>query len=229
MLAAGHIHAPPSRPQEAEIMRLSPQDLASRRALDFRVVNKMNTDCYQFSAHRTPQDATTHRNSITDARDARYALHYRARYRIKTLTGPGEYSAYTTIRLDVSSAGYPFSEPVSWVVEEGESQLPYSPHFARNRPICLGSVWRSDGQVLLGHCLIHLARLLNWDETIESGHHGYNRDAVVWWWEHLRHPLTPGQIYPVLPSDEAYGLAMPERGGFRRLQPRGRFERARGT
>ncbi len=202
--------------------QLSPNDLASRRSLDWRVVTKMSTDAYRFTAHRTPQDAGTGANPIVKEREARFALHYRAWFRVKTLVGPSEYSPYTIIRVDISNALYPFREPSAWVVEDANSRLPYSPHFARHAPICNGTIWRRNGQILLGHYLIHLARLLNWDEQLESGYGGYNPAAIAWWKKHIGRPITPDLKYPVLPADEAYGI---EDQSFRRLQPRGSFRR----
>ena len=93
--------------------KLSATDIESRRCLDWRVVQKMCGGNFQFTAHRTPQDAAAGVNSITREQDARFALHYRARYGIKTLIGPGKYSSYTIIRVDVCDPLYPFTQP-SW-------------------------------------------------------------------------------------------------------------------
>ena len=185
--------------------RLPNQDLASRREFDWRVIRKMNNRQCAFTAHRTPQDAANGLRPIKSEQDARLALHYRAQYRIRTLVGPGEYSACTVIRVDASSADYPFGEPTGWVVEDGAGKLPYSPHFARGRPICNGSIWRSDGHILLGHYLIHIARLLNWDEELRPGYGGYNQAAVTWWRTNVGQPLDPQLVYPALPIDDLYG------------------------
>ena len=200
--------------------RLSNQDLASRREFDWRVVRKMSSRRYTFTAHRTPQDATEGRCQINNKREARFALHYRARYNIRTLVGPGEYSPYTIIRVDVSHTDYPFGEPIGWVVEDGSSKLPYSPHFARGLPICNGSIWRSDGHFLLGHYLIHVARLLNWDEELRPEYEGYNAAAVSWWRENIGQPLDAEPAYPALPIDDLYGRVVvrnSHNSGFRAI------------
>lgn len=205
--------------------QLSHNDLASRREFDWRVVMRMVTEIYQFTAHPTPQDAQDGTNPITTEQEARFALHYRARFNVRTLIGPGEYSPYTLIHVDISSPQYPFFEPVAWVIQRGESQLPFSPHFASNLPVCNGTVWRPDGNVLLGHYVIHLAKLLNWDEQLWPDYGGWNPAAVEWWKKNLNRPLTPDLTYPVMPADVAYGVEKPS--GFRRFQARGRFEKVR--
>lgn len=198
--------------------RLSREDLASRRQFDWRVVRRMSIRPYKFTAHRTAQDAESGRHPIETEDEARYALHYRADYGIRTLIGPGIYSSRTIIRVDVSHPDYPFAVPTAWVVQTGESELPYSPHFADGVPFCNGTIWRSDGHILLGHYLIHLARLLNWQEELSPQYGGYNRAAVEWWRTHLNRPLDPHLVYPSMPVDELYGkvtVGTPRGGGFR--------------
>jgi hypothetical protein len=199
---------------------LSGEDLASRRRFDCRVVRKMANRRYVFTAHRTAQDAEVGRNPITKEDDARFALHYRAQFNIRTLIGPGQFSACTIIRIDASHAGYPFQEPIGWVIESGASRLPYSPHFARGAPVCNGSIWRNDGHVLIGHYLIHLARLLNWHEVLSPGYGGYNPDAIAWWRRNIGGPLDSQLVYPALPASDLYGdVTVNDRPahGFRKL------------
>lgn len=195
--------------------KLSASDLISRREFDFRVVSLMSkgSRIYTFTAHRTAQDAENGKRAIENERDARYAIHYRCVYRIKTLIDAAKYSDCTTIRIDASDANYPFASPSAWVVKG--CKLPWSPHFAPNLPVCLGSVWKSNGKVLLAHLLIHLARLLNWDEDLSREYGGYNPAAVKWWRAHLGRPINPELVYPVLPSEELYALDSSARGGFR--------------
>lgn len=203
---------------------LSPDDLTSRRRFDWRVVTKMVMGRYAFTAHRTAQDAQAGAAAITHEQDARCALHYRARFAVPTLIGPNAYSKCTVIHVDVSDPAYPFAPPVGWVVENHESQMPWSPHFTANTPVCDGTIWQPDGSLLLGHFLIHIAKLLNWDEKIAPQYGGWNPDAIAWWKTHLNRPLTPELQYPVIPTDVAYGVEKP--GGFRAFKPAGRFKKA---
>ena len=213
---------------------LSPQDLVSRLTFDWRIIRTMSSAQYVFTAHRTAQHAAAGTSPIGDERDARYAMHYRLQFNIPTLIGPGQYSPMTIIRVDIADPGYPFTQPTSWVVENGVSRLPYSPHFAHGTPVCNGSSWRSDGRYTLGHYAVHLAHLLNWDEQLAHGYDGYNRAAINWWRKNLNRPISPELIYPALPIKELYGdvkITTPSAAGFRAAnptgsQPAGGFRRA---
>jgi len=194
--------------------RLSNRDLQSRREFDFQVVAQMCLlPWYAFTAHRTPHDAETGSKPIKCDKDARYATHYRAVFQIRTLVGAGRYSNMTIIRIDASASRYPLEPPSAWVVEQDGSSMPWSPHFARGLPICHGSIWRPDGQILLGHYLGHLARLLNWDEQLSDGYEGYNGKAVRWWKKHLDRPIDPNLRYPALPVELLYGKAVVRNSG----------------
>jgi hypothetical protein len=180
----------------------------------------MSTRQYVFSAHRTPQDAASGSNPIQDEDVAQLALHYRARYNIRTLVGKDAYSPYTLIRIDVSHPHYPFVGPAAWVIDDGNSQTPFSPHFAHGVPMCNGTGWSADGHLVLGHFLIHIARLLNWDEHLPRGYEGYNASAIQWWRKNINGPLHPDLVYPALPVEDLYGkptVTKPKEGGFRAL------------
>jgi hypothetical protein len=81
--------------------------------------------------------------------------------------------------------------------------MPWTPHFSRNRPICTDEeIWlAAKGRLLLGHWLVHVAKLLNFDEIPRTENYGgYNPDAAAYWRAKLnRQPLTPDFPYPVLP------------------------------
>ena len=197
--------------------RLAERDLLGRRTFDWQVVQRMNEPpTYVFTAHRTPQDAAKGLRPIDNEDDARFAIHYRAEYHVRTLAGEDRFATLTVLRVDVLGARYPYEGPVGWVVKTSESKTPWSPHFARGLPVCNGSVWRSDGQVLLAHYLVHLARLLNWDERLPSGYGGYNPAAISWWRKHRNKPLDPVLRYPKLAAELLYGEAAgSEESGFR--------------
>lgn len=199
---------------------LSEQDKTSRRAFDWRVLRAMCTGQYDFSAYYTAEAAASGSLPIEQEQDARYASHYRFVYNIPTLIGPGKFSRYTIIRVDVSDPSYPFIRPTGWVVDDAESRHPYSPHFQKGSPNCDGTIWKSTGQTTLGHYARHLAKLLNWDERLRPGYTGWNGEAIEWWRAHINQPLTPNLVYPVLPVEELYGEIEGdnvEGGGFRSI------------
>jgi hypothetical protein len=54
--------------------------------------------------------------------------------------------------------------------------------------------------------VLHVAKLLNWDEPLESLYGGWNPAAVAWWKRHLNsQPITPGLKYPALPLEITHG------------------------
>ncbi len=198
--------------------RISTTDRSSRLGFDYQIAQRMNQgQRYRFTAHRSGRDALRSDNPILRVEEARLAEHYRAHFGISTLIGRNQFSAYTILHIDLSAADYPHAEPTAWVVRKGESRTPWSPHFAEGLPVCNGNIWRTDGQVTLGHYLVHLAKLLNWDEPLADEYGGYQPEAVAWWRKNLRRPLNT-ITYPVLPLDLLYGEnQMASRGGFRRV------------
>jgi hypothetical protein len=203
--------------------RLSRQDLEGRlRDVDYRLAMDMRYACVDeevsmdVSAHATWQDAKQGVRPITSKDQAVTAWFYRVTYHIKTLLGPGTYSdprrQPVIIGIDLNANGnYPYTRPESFVVGQ---VIPWSPHFAARIRICFerpGRVWTPDGKKILGHLLIQLARLINFDERIEDPNYkGYNGAAVKYWNSTLSSkPITAGLTYPILPS----WFLFPERTG----------------
>jgi hypothetical protein len=82
-------------------------------------------------------------------------------------------------------------------------KVPWSPHFRKNLPVCAGEIWtESRGTMILGHLLIHVAKLLNFDELLRTAdYNGYNPEAAYYWRTKLNmQPINPGLLYPVLPD-----------------------------
>lgn len=195
--------------------KLSAQKQKLRRKFDYRVLRKLYGGECAVSTHLTAEEAQSGVNAVTDERKAGHAAHYRLHCRTPTLVGPGEYRAPVLIRIDASDVGYPFREPTAWVVEDS-GVFPWSPHFHPGLPVCLGTVWPNDGQILIAHLVTHILRLLNWDEKLDPNYGGYNRDSVEWWNANLGRPLNPDLTYPSLPLDELYGKPVVRKaGGFR--------------
>jgi hypothetical protein len=186
--------------------KLTPEDLRSRRMLDYRVLVAMDAQCdtIEVEAYTTAPDLRMRHNRIVDASAGHRALHYRVIYRIKTLIGPGQFSDETTIHVDTEVGNYPFDEPASWVL----SKIPWSPHFKTGTVVCTGDHWQRSGKSLLGHLVRHHARLLNWDEVARGGGYvGWNGEAIEW---HRKHygdkPLTPDLAYPELPAEITHAV-----------------------
>jgi hypothetical protein len=116
------------------------------------------------------------------------------------LVGPGRYSAETTVRFDLfADNNYPESEPPCFVIE---SELPWSPHFHPEYSVCTGDIWEeADGNMLLGELMVHVAKLLNFDEpytpNVESG---FQPDAAKYWVNELNQRPISKLVYPPLPT-----------------------------
>lgn len=178
--------------------RMSPPELDTRLALDFAVATAMSGDLMEVSAHRTLSDAQAGAALIVDPADARLARFYRVTFNVRTLVGRGTYRDFTVVVFDLLANGnYPFTDPASWVISR---PLPWSPHFRDGSVICLGEIWSgSKGDILLGHLLNHVAKLLNFDEVARGGGYvGWNAEATSYWRNEMAEkPITLGLVYPV--------------------------------
>lgn len=183
------------------------EDLGHRIAFDYRVAMPMQYKLMELSVHRKAKDARAHKNAISDPADANKAKHYRVAYRIKTLVGLDKYHDLTVVHIDLLANGnYPFSEPSCWVISK---PMPWSPHFKKGAPICIGEIWKqAKGKILLGHLLVHIAKLLNFDEEARGGGYvGWNGAAVRFWKKKFKEmPITTGLIYPNLPLEITHGV-----------------------
>lgn len=184
---------------------LEREDLRSRLQLDYRVVSRMYSPLMQVAAFRSVDDLRKRRNPVASDHEGELATHYLIDYHVKTLVGRGLYSDQTTVHVDLhANNNYPFSEPGCHVVG---GKMPWSPHFIKGRPICLGEIWRqAQGTMLLGQLLVHIAKLLNFDEVArEPGYVGYNGEAIEYWKNVLGYlSITKNLPYPPLPLDLLY-------------------------
>jgi hypothetical protein len=182
-------------------------DLGRRIAFDYRVAMPMRYKLMELSAHRKAKDARAHKNAISDPAEANKAKHYRIVYRIKTLVGLAKYHDLTVVHIDLLANGnYPFSNPSCWVISK---PMPWSPHFKEGAPICIGDIWnQAKGEILLGHLLIHIAKLLNFDEEAHRGGYvGWNGASVRFWKKKFKErPITQGLTYPSLPLEITHGV-----------------------
>jgi|SRR5215472_12308045 len=181
-------------------MRLTAQQLRSRYALDYRVVTALDGPVIAVRAFRSSRDLESNRNPITTPDDGHLAQRYRIDYHVPTLIGPGRWQQTTSVGFDLFSAdNYPFGEPVTSVIS---AETPYSPHFRKGAPVCIGEFWQeANGQLLLAHLVLHVARLLNWDEVARGGgYQGWNGEAIRYHREHYgNRALNPDLKLPVPP------------------------------
>jgi len=185
--------------------RLTPDELKSRLRLDFQVFQRMQGAILRGEAYQTTTDLNSRRSPITSVEQGHLATKYRVDFHIKTLIGKGKFSDLTSIGFDLDVGNYPTAEPATWVITK---PVPYSPHFKEGYPVCLGETWqRGNGRLLLGHILIHIAKLLNWDEIArEGGYQGWNGEAIAYHQHTYKgRPLTENIAYPMIPP-EFFGI-----------------------
>lgn len=186
--------------------RLSPTQLRNRLQLDYITCQKM----FRFNsllsgeAYATTDDLRFRRNQITSNEEGYRAKKYRVDFHVRTLVAPGKFEDTTTIAFDLEAGNYPYDVPANWLIS---SHVPYSPHFKYNAPVCIGELWENArGRMLFGHLLVHIAKLLNWDEvTRGNGYKGWNAEAIEYHrqWYHGR-PITENLQYPpVVPPNSS--------------------------
>jgi hypothetical protein len=182
--------------------KLTPEELKSRLKFDYLVAMKMRSPVMNVTAYRNADDLQKRRNPITSEEVGQFATHYLVDYFIRTLVEADRYSEKTSIMFDLLADGnYPYTVPNRIVIS---SPLPWSPHFAEGRPVCVDEdMWiEARGKMLLGDLLIHIAKLLNFDEIPrEPNYDGYNRKAIEYWRTRMNcKPINPELAYPQLPT-----------------------------
>jgi len=180
----------------------SPESILSRRRNDHVLIEYLNeSDCpIHVTAHRSAADARASAEPLKVGVGSPPAA-YRATFDFDTLIAAGKRHRPTHILIDPLANGeYPASEPVANVI----GQAPWTPHFANGVPVCHGHrVWVPNRTQLVDY-IIHLGRLLNFDEPPPGeGYTGYNGAAISWWRTELDfRPLDPDLKFPSIEPTE---------------------------
>lgn len=190
--------------------RLSPKDLRSRLAYDARICARLSSPHLVLSAH-VSNEAMQKGIAATEAEaETGQASMYLARFNFATLTGPGVTTPTVAVSFNLLAGGnYPFSEPLVSVVSP--RPLPWSPHVhPGSGTVCIGEVWsRSRGQMLFGQLVVHVMRVMNFDEpNRDPSYDGWNAEAIRYWRTTMKcRPLNAGIVYPTMPEDLTHGIA----------------------
>lgn len=181
--------------------QLTLEQRQDRLRFDYLVAMDMRCPIMSITAYRTDDDLGKRSNPVVSEEDGHLATHYLVDYRINTLIAAGTYHDKFSIKFDLLANGnYPYSRPGCYVVL---SKMPWTPHFRKNLPVCIDrEMWENyQGKMLLGSLMVHVAKLLNFDEIPRSETYGgYNPEAADYWREHLnRQPINPNLVYPPLP------------------------------
>jgi ubiquitin-protein ligase len=199
------------------VPKLSPEELQSRLRFDWNITQRMNTPLVQIQGFKSLSDLKRRKDSITKERDSHQASAYLVEYRLRSLVGEGIFHDQFQVSIDLLTGGnYPFSVPACFVTSH---PIPWSPHFLpRNGAICLGELWtQARGAMTLGHLVVHICKLLNFDEPDrEPSYGGWNAAAVNYWRTVLnRLPITKGLVYPTLPTEVTHAIEVPHKPLFR--------------
>jgi hypothetical protein len=177
------------------------RELADRLAFDYRVLASMRSASFDFEAYRTTWELERRTNPVREADDTSQAKKYRLILRVPTLVSATEYQAETEVGVDVDVVDYPERAPMTFLLS---GRVPWSTHFHRRGGVCIGGeFWEArGGHIVLGELVVHLQRVLNWDEKgRDPNYTGFNPAAVRHHREVLgNRPLDPSFVYAVLPS-----------------------------
>jgi hypothetical protein len=177
------------------------RELADRLSFDYRILNDMRCSTFDFEAYRTSWDLDERVNAVPPDGAISTVRKYRFILRIPTLVSADTFELVTEIGVDVDVADYPERQPNTYLLSR---HVPWSPHFRSGYPVCIGSEFWDDrkGHIVLGELVIHLQRLLNWDEKGRGpGYAGWNADAIRHHREVLHgRPLHDDVVYAQLPG-----------------------------
>ncbi len=199
--------------------RLDQAGLRSRLAFDWKVLRDMRSaHLGAVRAFASADEARANRDLTARDAEAGMATCYQVEYRLHIPVGPGQFVPAAFVWFDLLAGGnYPFTPPAVTCVSQ---PLPWSPHVnSGNGFVCLGDAWpRAQGRMLAAQLVVHLMRLLNWDEPDRGAHYvGWSPTASRYWREVLGgRPISPDLEYPVLPAGLTHGVE-DEDTGFQAL------------
>jgi hypothetical protein len=206
------------------VSKLNPKELQSRLRFDFRITQGINSPLVRIEAYKSLADLDRRKNRILKEQDGHRACAYLVEYRVRSLIGEGQFHDRFLVAHDLLAGGtYPYSEPACCVISQ---PIPWSPHFLPGRgAICLGTLWtQARGHMPFAHIIIHICKLLNFDEEDrEPSYGGWNAPAVNYWRKVLhRQPITKGLVYPTLSAEVTHGIDIPKKPLFQPASTAGR-------
>lgn len=203
---------------------LTPAERLDRQRADHRMLGALDASASPIyvTGHRSAEDARADRDPLPIG-DRTPPSHYRVVYDFDTLARPGERHRPTVVHVaPLANADYPATPPSAWVIGD---RVPWTPHFTKGRPICHGEhVWSPNRTQLVDY-VVHIGKLLNFDEPPPTPeYHGYNSEAVKYWRDHMHlQPLDVSlRLRTIRPEDVIRPHAFGRAGG----PARDRFKRA---
>ncbi len=189
--------------------RLTPAELRSRLAFDYRALAGLSRESIARIEAYGSIDALCRRSRLSAAAAERWsATAYLVEYRFTHLVGRGREASCATAVFDLAAEGnYPFTTPTAAFVSR---PVPWTPHVhPASGIVCLGDGWaRASGGMLLAQLVVHVMRLMNFDEPRATFEALWNASADAYWHLELgRRPYLSDLRYPRLPVEVTHGVA----------------------
>jgi len=190
-------------------VRLSPAELQSRLAFDYRVMRALDSDHLSVRPYASVSEMRSETEVDEESGLRGAARLYLAEFRFAHLVGRDRTAERSTLLLDLLAGGsYPETKPLVTVVSR---PLPWTHHVHPGSGlVCVGESWESSrGRMLAAQLVIHLMHLVNFDEPERAPSYvGWNSAAAAHWRGALKQrPFLPELEYPVLPFAITHGLA----------------------
>jgi hypothetical protein len=181
--------------------------VTTRLAFDYEVVSQLHSPIIRavrafdsFESYRAGRDLPAEHGF-----EGR-AILYLVEYHVRTFASREQYIERVGVCFDLLAGGsYPFTKPAVTVVTR---PIPWSPHFhLPSGTVCVGNIWaNAGGRMLLAQMIVHVARLLNFDEPKSVREANWNREADEYWRGVLKcRPINSQLEYPILPSHVTHG------------------------
>lgn len=188
--------------------RLAPAELRSRLAFDYRTLAGLSREATgKIEAYASISGIGRQSRLSAEAGEDGLATAYLVEYRFTHLIGRGRTHASATAVFDLQSGGnYPFTSPGAAFISR---PVPWTPHVhPASGIICLGDGWaNAAGHMLLGQLVVHVMRLMNFDEPRTWADAHWNASADAYWHAELgRRPFLPDLRYPRLPVEITHGI-----------------------
>jgi len=190
--------------------RLTPAELRSRLAYDYEVMQGLegpSLGSWRGFASSVQAAAGVKASPAQGANGL--VTVYEVDFAFPMLGAPGVPLAKAKVRFDLLACGnYPSTPPS---VQFTSQPLPFCLRVAPSSGIvCIGSGWaEAGGHMLLAQLVVHVMRLVNFDEP-PGGDGGYGNGASGYWRSVLGgRPLNPGLVYPTLAEETTHGVVLP--------------------
>ena len=190
--------------------RLTPAELRSRLAYDYEVMRGLEGPSLKsWRGFASGAQAAAGVEASPAQGTKGLVTFYEVDFAFPMLGAPGVPLPKATARFDLLAGGnYPSTPPLVQFISR---PLPFCLRVASGGGIvCIGPGWsEAGGHMLLGQLIVHVMRLVNFDEP-PGGDRGFSNGASEYWRSVLGgRPLNPALVYPTLAEETTHDLVLP--------------------